>query len=110
MAPRNLFTRDEIILCTYAVLYGDRDLGGIEAIQSLTNRSSGSIRMKIQNIAAMLDDAGIRRFSTVSPLTGLPPGQRGRSTNWEVVEPLTRRSRSDLLGDCRAVLASAAKR
>lgn len=110
MAPRNLFTREEIILCTYAALYGDRDLGGVEAIQTVTNRGIGSIRMKIQNIAAMLDDAGVRRFSTVSGLTGLPPGQHGRSTNWEIVEPLTRRSRSELLNECRRILAASAKR
>jgi hypothetical protein len=110
MASRNLFTREEIILCTYAALYDDRDLDGVEAIQTVTNRGTGSIRMKIQNIAAMLDDAGVRRLSTVSPLTGLPPGQTGRSTNWDIVEPLTRLSRPELLSRCRSILSSSAKR
>ncbi len=99
------FSEDEIILCTYAVLYGSRDIGGIESIQ-VANRSVASIQMKIQNIAAMLDERGIRRFSHVSPLSGLPAGQRGRLTNWKVVEPLTRLSRAQLLERCQAILTN----
>lgn len=108
--PRNLFTRDEIVLCTYAALYGARDLEGPESIEQLTHRSMDSIVMKIQNIEAMLDDFGVPRLTKTQGLSGLPRGQRGRRTNWEVVEPLTRVPRQELLNRCRAILAAASRR
>src|SRR5438067_2522837 len=107
MAPRNYFTPDELTLCTYSAMYEAADFGGASKIASLTKRSPASIRMKIQNIAAMLDQAGVRRESVVSPLTGLPRGQVGRTTNWEMVEPLTKMDRNALLDRCQRILASA---
>ena len=104
MAPRNYFTPDEIVLCAYAAMYDSADFGGERRIESLTHRSSGSIRMKIQNIAAMLDEARIERYSFVSPLSGRPPGQNGRTTNWEQIEPLTKLPRSAFMERCRAIL------
>ena len=106
MATRNYFTPDEITLCTYAAMYEAADFGGESKIEKLTHRSPGSIRMKIQNIAAMLDQADIPRQSSVTPLTGLPAGQTGRTTNWETVEPLTRLSRKVFLEKCHAIFAS----
>ena len=108
--PGDLFTRDEVLLCTYAARFDVDDLGGVEAIQSLRRRSAGSIRMKIQNIASMLDEEGIQRESDVSPLTGRPPGESGRRTNWDWVEPLVPLSRSELLSKCKAVLAAPIER
>ena len=106
MAKRNYFTPDEIVLCTYAAMYDAGDFGGLSKVEDLANRSRASIQMKIQNIAAMIDEAGIPCNSDVSPLTGLPTGQIGRSTNWDIVEPLSRFSRQTLLERCRQILAS----
>lgn len=103
MAQRNLFTPNEIVLCTYAAMYNAGDFGSISDIESLTHRSLASIKMKIQNIAAMLDEAGIKRYSNESPLTGLPQGQSGRMTNWEIVEPLTQLSKQAFLQKCRDI-------
>jgi hypothetical protein len=79
MAKRKSFTRDEIVLCIYAARY---DIGGIDAIHALTQRSRSSIRMKIQNIVAMCDEEGITRNLDQNALTGLPTGEIGRRTNW----------------------------
>ena|SRR6266446_3538680 len=103
MARRNYFTRDEIILCTYAAMYDADDFGGIFKIERLTHRSLASIKMKIQNIAAMLDEAGAVRYGNVAPLTGLPRGQSGRTTNWEIVEPLYKLSKQAFLQKCRSI-------
>jgi hypothetical protein len=108
MAKRNYFTPDEIVLCTYAAMYDERDFGGLLKIERLTNRSRASIQMKIQNIAAMVDEAGNARSSDISPLTGLPTGETGRKTNWKIVEPLSKLSRRTLLEQCIQILASSA--
>jgi hypothetical protein len=105
MAKRNYFTADEIVLCTYAAMYDASDFGGVSRIESIMNRSLASIQMKIQNIASMVDEAGIARSSKISPLTGLPSGETGRMTNWEIVEPLFNLPRQDLLERCRNILA-----
>ena len=105
MAQRNYFTPDEITLCAYAAMYDVRDVGGLSGIERLTHRSPASIKMKIQNMAAMLDEAGIPRFSTVTGLSGRPPGEHGRTTNWEQVQALVRLSKSEFLAKCRAILA-----
>jgi len=101
-----LYTKNEIILCTYAALYGEADFGGIEKIESLENRSTKSIKMKIQNIVAILDEDGIERYSNVSPLSGRPTGQKGRRTNWNWVEPLTTDAKIKLLIKCQNILAA----
>src|SRR5689334_25348085 len=101
MAKRNYFTHDEIVLCTYAAIHDEGDFGGLSQIERLTNRSRASIQMKIQNIASMIDEAGIPRSSGVSPLTGLTTGESGRKTNWDIVEPLTRLPKQTLLERCR---------
>lgn len=102
---RNYYTADEITLCTYAAMYDAADFGGEQRLQLLTHRSPGSIRMKIQNIAAMLDEAGIPRQSFVSPLSGRPPGEHGRTTNWEQVQPLCRLPKAVFLERCRAIVS-----
>jgi hypothetical protein len=87
-------------------IYNDAtDFGGLSKIESLTHRSLASIKMKIQNIVAMLDEAGIQRYSNESPLTGLPQGQSGRKTNWEIVEPLCKLSKQTFLQKCRSILS-----
>ncbi len=100
------FTQDEITLCAYAARFDVQDIGGVKAIRRLSRRGEGSIRMKIQNIASMLDEENIPRESNVSPLTGRPPGATGRRTNWEWVEPLALLPRDELLSRCRILLAA----
>ena len=52
---RNLFTKDEIILCTYLARFGKQEFDEND-IQKLKARSISSIKMKVQNIASMLDE------------------------------------------------------
>lgn len=61
------FTRDEVVLCAYAPRFNGDDLGGIEAIHSLTLRSRESIQLKVLNIAAMLDEEGVPRRVRSAP-------------------------------------------
>jgi hypothetical protein len=103
--PRNSYTEDEVILCTYAALYDQEEFGGIDTIHRLTNRSISSIKMKIQNIAAILDEENIPRNPRISPLSGMPPGEAGRRTHWDIVESLTKTSRETLQGLCRKIVA-----
>jgi hypothetical protein len=105
MAKKNYFTDDEIVLCTYAALYDAEDFGGVSRIEKLTNRSRSSIKMKIQNIAAF-HEAGIRRHSRVSPLTGLTTGRSGRTTNWKTVEPLAKLTKQSLFEKCCRILGN----
>ena len=103
---QNLYTRDEIVLCTYAARFDGRDIGGVETIRLLRGRSTPSVTAKIQNIAAMLDEHGIPRESRIAALTGRPAGESGRRTNWAWIEPLVRVSRAELLDQCRGILTA----
>src|SRR4051794_9373387 len=98
------FTRGEVVLCTYTARYNGDDFGGLEAIHTLTARSRDSIQLKVNNIAAMLDEEGIPRENSVSPLSGLPTGQQGRRTNWDVVSELAALTRPQHLAECHKVL------
>ncbi|MFO0880404.1 MAG: HNH endonuclease [Gemmataceae bacterium] len=98
------FTRDEVVLCAYAARFNGDDFGGVDAIHSLTSRSRDSIQLKILNIAAMLDEEGFPRESAVTPLSGLPVGQQGRRTNWDIVSGLVVLSLAEHLAECRRIL------
>ena len=104
MAKRNLYTRDEIILCIYAALFDASDFGGIEAIHSLNLRSRASIEMKIQNIVAMCDEEGLKRNPDHNPLSGRPNGQTGRRTNWNELQECSLVSQDSLLAECRKII------
>lgn len=104
MASGERFNKDEVTLCTYAALYDADDFGGLHRIESLTGRSTEAIELKVRNLAWTLDEEGIPRHNDISPLSGRPPGKSGRRTNWDIVEPLTRLSRSELLQKCRSIL------
>ena len=81
MVTRRPFSQEELILCIYAARYDTGDIGGIEAVQSLHSWSYASIKMKVQNIVAMLDEEGVGRTNSEHALTGLPAGKKGRRTN-----------------------------
>ena len=100
---RNLFTQEEITLCTFVAIYGPDDLVRMEDIHKLKGRNLTSIDLKIRNIAAMLDEKGIRRYSDVHPLSGVTTSEEGIRTNWEWVEPLTKLSKAQLLVRCRVL-------
>lgn len=102
----NLFTKEEIVLCTYSAMYDSNDFGGINKICLLQQRSISSIKLKIMNIASMLDENEVRRFnySSVSPLTGLTTGQTGRRTNWDIVTTLYPLPKEDFLKKCNIII------
>ena len=103
--PRQKYTDDEIVLCTYIVLYG-RSLIIEKKIASYGGRSEASVRMKVQNIAAMLDEEGIGRSREVTALTGATTGKDGRRTNWDVVSKLVRTSKEEHKQKCKDIIAS----
>lgn len=105
---RNAFTREELVLCIYAAFYDIADFGGLDQIHALHSRSVASIRMKIQNLVAMCDEFGVTRHNSEHPLTGLPHGQTGRRTNWDLVSQYSGVSREDHLQECRQIIQSSA--
>lgn len=105
---RNTYTSNEIILCAYAALYDVHEFGGAEAIHNLTGRSLSSIKMKIGNMAAMLDEEGIVRNPRVSPLLGTPPGQGVRRTDWEEVKVIVTMPKPQLQSLCRRIFEAKA--
>jgi actin-related protein len=100
---RNLFTKDEITLCTYIARFGKREFDEND-IQKLKERSISSIKMKVQNIASMLDENGFETDDNVSKLTGKPPGVKGRKTNWDIVSKLADLKKQDLLSLCQKII------
>lgn len=104
METRRPFTEEELILCIYAARYGADDIGGIEAVRSLHSRSYASIKLKVQNIVAMLDEEGIGRAKTAHALTGLPAGKKGRRTNWDLVSKYLQISKEEHLFECQTIL------
>ena len=107
---RNLFTEEEIILCTYAAMYDANDFGGTNEICKVYSRKKTSIDMKIRNIATMLDEKGILRYNKkISPLTGLPPGEEGRTTNWDIVMELYPLDKAEFLNKCKMVIKNTKK-
>ena len=103
MARRNLFTENEIVLCTYIARFG-RDKFHECAIHKWCSRSLGSIKLKVQNIAAMLDEEEYPFSSGIAPLSGRPHGETGRRTNWNVVSRLVQLSESAHYEKCIRIL------
>lgn len=98
--PRNLFTPDEVALCAYIAMHGREGISE-DMVQEISNRSLASIKLKVQNIAAMLREEGYRCSPQVSSLTGLPAGKMGRSTNWDVVSTLPLKDKAAFLSLCQ---------
>lgn len=92
-------------VCTYAALHDLDEIGGVAAIQSLTGRSTASIRMKIQNIAAMAYEENIPHNPRISRLTGATTGEPARRTHWDQIQGHARKSRERLRDQCWKILA-----
>lgn len=101
--PRNLYIEDEITLCTYLARFGHREYSEID-IHEKYGRSIDSIKMKVQNIASMLDEEEITRYSDVKGLSGVTTGESGRRTNWEWVKRLISLSKEELFSKCESIL------
>ena len=100
---KNFYTKDEIILCTYIARFG-RAKFSEDDIHHLKERSVSSIKMKIQNIAAMLHENGYETDSNISKLTGKPSGEKGRMTNWDIVKTLVETKENELLELCEKII------
>ena len=101
----NIYTNEEVVLCAFIALY-DKGLLNTRKITSLTGRSETSIKLKVQNIAAMLDYKGIARNQSVAALTGQVRGEIGRETDWGVVEPLLQIGKDAHWKRCKEILIS----
>lgn len=66
-----------------------------------------SIKMKIKNIVSMLHERNIPRHNNITPLSGKTTGEKGRKTNWDVVEPLYPLKQEDFLAKCKAIIKKA---
>jgi hypothetical protein len=100
---KNYYTENEIVLCTYIAMHG-RTLLNEQKIASFGRRSKDSVKMKVQNIAAMLDEKGVLRCSDIPALSGKPLGENGRETDWGVVESLVEFTKKELLARCAEIL------
>ena len=101
---RNLYTEEEIIVCTYISRFGRENFKESDIVK-IRNRSESSIKMKVQNIASMLDEADYENSDEVSKLTGLPEGQIGRKTNWDVVRQYATMPKVEHLRKCTDILS-----
>ena len=68
------------------------------------NGSVSSIKMKVQNIASMLDEEGFDTNDNISKLSGKPIGEKGRRTNWDIVCNLTSISKQEFLSKCNRII------
>ncbi|MAZ73521.1 MAG: hypothetical protein CMC70_10285 [Flavobacteriaceae bacterium] len=101
---RKLFTKEEVVLCTYIARFGRSQFNESD-ISNLEKRSVSSIKMKVSNIAAMLKEEGFEINEEVSSLSGKPPGQKGRRTNWGIVSRLNDYSKNEHLNECEKILS-----
>ena len=100
---RKLFTKNEIVLCTYIARFG-RDYFDEKRICCIENRSESSVKMKVQNIAAMLNEEGLPHSPEVSCLSGVTTGKEGRRTNWDIIKELVNQEKQEMKAMCKEIL------
>lgn len=61
------------------------------------------MKMKVQNIAAMLKEEGFPHSPDVSSLSGVTTGEEGRRTNWNIVAPLAEISKEEHKLMCKEI-------
>ena len=62
--------------------------------------------MKVQNIAAMLDEEGVERYKEISPLSGVTTGMEGRRTNWDIVSKMIDIGKDEHKKLCKSIIAN----
>jgi len=97
---RKLFTKEEVMLCTYIARFGRAQFDEAN-IHFLENRSLPSIKMKVANIASMLAEEGFETHQDISKLTGKKQGEKGRKTNWDIVSNLVDYNQQELYKICQ---------
>lgn len=102
------YTSNDIVLCTYIARYGTGRFAESK-VARYGGRSEGSVKMKVQNIVAMLDEKGIERCPDINPLSGKPHGETGRETNWPQVERLVTLDKADHWAQCKNILIRPSK-
>lgn len=100
---RKLYNESEIVLCTYIAKFGRNDFNEKDIVR-INNRSLSSIKMKVKNIAFMIDEFGGKTSDQVSKLSGLPEGQTGRKTNWDLVKLYVNLSQNEHRKKCIEIL------
>ena len=101
---RNRYTRNETILCTYIARFG-RGLIDEEQVATLySRRTADSVRMKVQNIARMLNEEGYRTCREIHPWGG------GYRTDWHIVQRYASRAEPEYRALVRKALALLLKR
>jgi len=60
--PRKPYTSEDIVLCTYIARYGT-GLFTESRVANYGGRSVSSVKMKVGNIVAMLDERGSYRYA-----------------------------------------------
>ncbi len=101
---QKLFTENEIIVCTHIARFG-YGYYNEKRISKLENRSESSIKMKVQNIAAMLKEEGLPYDPEINCLSGVTRGASGRRTNWDTVGQLVNLTEKELRIMCREIFA-----
>jgi len=86
----------EVIGCLYVARFGESEKITLEAIRSLTPRSLPSVKMKVSNIVSQLQERSLPTHPSLSPLTGLTTGEKGRLTHWTWIQPHTSADRDEL--------------
>jgi hypothetical protein len=102
------YTSEDIVLCTYIARYGT-GLFTESKVAAYGGRSVDSVKLKVGNIVAMLDEKGIERRPGIAPITGMPRGETGRHTNWSQVEHLVTLDKADLWAQCKNMLMPPSK-
>lgn len=100
---RQRFTFGEVVVCAHiAINEGGEDvLGGIANAAKHFGRGEGSFRDKVQNCTAMLRGHGMKWNRKFSPLTGRASDGPIRTTDWNIVEIMTKLPMEDQLALCR---------
>jgi hypothetical protein len=100
---RNLYTKEEVLLCTYIARFGKNEFNEFDVYKQ-SKRSISSIKMKIQNIASMLFEEGFETNSGIPKLSGKASGEKGRRTNWDIVVNYTDISKQEFLIICESII------
>jgi predicted HNH restriction endonuclease len=111
------FSDQEITILTFVAKFGIHEFPDISSLKKLYKhlsdsfgRSAGSVRMKILNIASMMDDRGVARETEFAGLTGVSEGKKPRTTDWDRVENILRIPKQELLQECILILSESSDR